>query len=247
MTILTALKHFPESPLRTHETTHDMESQNLPVPLQNFIPYFREKAVSGAAVHEVMARFHAHETRLRQIYAQDTESHMIADPYSNTVPIFARYEHLLTIRARQADSESTREQEQYIFPLDVADRRETGSLAVVRSLVDFQRNFRIFSEWSLDDWHNIVVAGGAVTTCLLPVPLPHNASDGALRYVLMIQVFRADSFANAYAPQEVLPQSSLLPLPILIFLSMDSMSRKRFRRWSISKLASAVMFSAKPR
>ncbi|EAU38562.1 predicted protein [Aspergillus terreus NIH2624] len=69
------------------------------------------------------------------------------------------------------------------MPLKAEDRRLNGSLAVVPSLDEFKDNFAIFSEASLSDmdWSNVIVAGSAVVTCLLPVPDEHKGSKRALR------------------------------------------------------------------
>lgn len=58
------------------------------------------------------------------------------------------------------------------MPLSDADRKANGTPAVVTSFKDFQQNFNLFSELSLSDldWSNVVAAGSAVTTALLPVP-----------------------------------------------------------------------------
>lgn len=56
--------------------------------------------------------------------------------------------------------------------LSAEERRDHGTEAVVGSLKEFQGNFSIFSEAALGDldWSNIVAAGSAVTSCLVPVP-----------------------------------------------------------------------------
>lgn len=56
--------------------------------------------------------------------------------------------------------------------LNDGERKLDGSPAVVGSFKEFQQNFNLFSESSLADldWSNVVAAGSAVTTALLPVP-----------------------------------------------------------------------------
>jgi hypothetical protein len=53
----------------------------------------------------------------------------------------------------------------------------------VQDVKEFQKNFALFSESSLVDldWSNVVAAGSAVVTCLLPVPAKHNKSKKTLR------------------------------------------------------------------
>jgi hypothetical protein len=60
----------------------------------------------------------------------------------------------------------------YIISLEEGQRRPNASPAIETSLAAFQENFNIFSSSSLRAlcWDNVVVAGGAVTTTLLPVP-----------------------------------------------------------------------------
>jgi len=69
------------------------------------------------------------------------------------------------------------------MPLSDADRKPNGSPAVVSSFKDFQKNFNLFSESSLADldWNNVVAAGSAVTTALLPVPEKWAGSKRSLR------------------------------------------------------------------
>jgi hypothetical protein len=69
------------------------------------------------------------------------------------------------------------------MPLTDADRKTSGSPAVVSSFKDFQNNFNLFSESSLADldWKNVVAAGSAVTTALLPVPEKWAGSKRSLR------------------------------------------------------------------
>jgi hypothetical protein len=63
------------------------------------------------------------------------------------------------------------------------DRKKDRSPAIVSSFKDFQQNFNLFSESSLTDldWSNVVAAGSAVTTALLPVPEKWAGSKRSLR------------------------------------------------------------------
>jgi ankyrin repeat protein len=63
------------------------------------------------------------------------------------------------------------------------DRKTSGAPAFVSSFRDFQQNFNLFSESSLTDldWNNVVAAGSAVATALLPVPEKWAASKRSLR------------------------------------------------------------------
>jgi ankyrin repeat protein len=132
-------------------------------------------------LHELLAPYKAYDSKLREIFAQQPEHPAIAKP--NVVPIFAGNEEKLRVRARDFASESKAERECYLMPLEKAHRKPNDAPAVVQSLKEFQTNFQLFSESSLVDmdWSNVVAAGSAVVTSLLPVPEEHNASKRALR------------------------------------------------------------------
>lgn len=69
------------------------------------------------------------------------------------------------------------------MPLKSKDRKKNGAPAVVASFKDFQQNFNLFSESALTDldWNNVVAAGSAVTTALLPVPEKWAESKRSMR------------------------------------------------------------------
>jgi ankyrin repeat protein len=133
------------------------------------------------SMHELIAPYKEYDSKLREVFAQQPEHPAIAKP--NVVPIFEGREQELKIRARNLAVESEAESQCYLMPLKKADRKAQGAPAVVQSLKEFQTNFQLFSESSLVDmdWSNVVVAGSAVVTSLLPVPEKHNTSKRALR------------------------------------------------------------------
>ncbi|KAL5114283.1 hypothetical protein ACEQ8H_007852 [Pleosporales sp. CAS-2024a] len=132
-------------------------------------------------LQELIAPYKEHDSKLREVFAQQPDHPAISEP--NVVPVFAGHEHELKIRPRSLDKESEAERECYLMPLKKAERKPAGTPAVVQSLKEFQTNFQLFSESSLVDmdWSNVVVAGSAVVTSLLPVPEEHGASKRALR------------------------------------------------------------------
>jgi hypothetical protein len=132
-------------------------------------------------LHELIAPYKEYDSKLREVFAQQPEHPAITKP--NVVPIFAGREQELKIRARNLTSESQAERQRYLMPLKKVDRKANGTPAVVQSLKEFQTNFQLFSESSLVDmdWSNVVVAGSAVVTSLLPVPEKHSESKRALR------------------------------------------------------------------
>jgi hypothetical protein len=95
--------------------------------------------------------------------------------------MFERDNEILRVCSRGADDQARNDK--YIMPLQIKDRKQDGALANVESLHEFKKNFNLFSESSLADldWTNVVAAGSAVVTALLPVPDKYNTSKKALR------------------------------------------------------------------
>ncbi|KAF4634032.1 hypothetical protein G7Y89_g4076 [Cudoniella acicularis] len=149
--------------------------------VQNFIPYLSKHPDTPIA--ELLEPYKAFEAELRKVYAQQPTHEAVQDPNVNLVPIFDGHEHEIKIRARALDSESAKEKESYIMALGKGSRKETGAPAVVSSFKEFQQNFNLFSESSLADldWNNVVAAGSAVTTSLLPVLPKWTGSKRSLR------------------------------------------------------------------
>jgi hypothetical protein len=158
-----------------------IELPKLPAPVKDFITYFSSR--SKTSLTELLEPYKNYESRLRKVYAQQPTHEAVSDGLTNTVPIFAGHEADLKIRARCLDEESAEEKEKYIMPLDKSERRMDGAPAVVTSLREFQNNFNLFSESSLTDldWSNVVAAGSAVTTALLPVPEKWAGNKRSLR------------------------------------------------------------------
>lgn len=158
-----------------------IELPKLPAPVKDFIPYFSSR--SKTSLTELLEPYKNYESGLRKVYAQQPTHEAVSDGLTNTVPIFAGHEADLKIRARCLDEESAEEKEKYIMPLDKSERRMDGAPAVVTSLREFQNNFNLFSESSLTDldWSNVVAAGSAVTTALLPVPEKWAGNKRSLR------------------------------------------------------------------
>jgi hypothetical protein len=132
-------------------------------------------------LHELIAPYKEYDSKLREVFAQQPEHPAIAK--SNVVPLFTGREQELRIRARNLAAESEAERQRYLMPLSKTDRKVDGAPAVVQTIKEFQTNFQLFSESSLVDmdWSNVVVAGSAVVTSLLPVPTEYNTSKRALR------------------------------------------------------------------
>ncbi|TVY32755.1 Uncharacterized protein LOCC1_G008587 [Lachnellula occidentalis] len=149
--------------------------------IKEFIPYMSKNP--DKSMGEILEPYKAFEGELRKVYAQQPTHDAVKDGAVNLVPVFGGHEQELKIRGRSLDTESEGESSKYIMELKNEDRRPSGSPAVVSSFKDFQRNFNLFSESSLTeiDWSNVVAAGSAVTTSLLPVPEKWAGSKRSLR------------------------------------------------------------------
>jgi ankyrin repeat protein len=152
-----------------------------PLPAQHTDWIQHVAAHPEAPLRELIEPYKEYDSKLREVFAQQPEHPAVTIP--NVVPIFDGHEQELKVRARNLEAESKTERQRYLMPLDNADRKPDGSPAIVQSLKEFQTNFQLFSESSLVDldWSNVVVAGSAVVTSLLPVPEEHNHSKRALR------------------------------------------------------------------
>ena len=150
-----------------------VELPSLPAPIANFVNHVNKHPETQAGVVEAVESFKTFESKLREVYAQHPDHSAASEKH--LVSIFDT--EPLTIRARDFTKETTAEKEKYLLALPDEARRKNGSPATVRSK-NFKTNFNLFSESSLVDldWSNVVCAGSAVITSLLPIDAPHNES-----------------------------------------------------------------------
>ncbi|EEH09828.1 ankyrin repeat protein [Histoplasma capsulatum G186AR] len=160
-----------------------MELPSIPVPLNGFVPYLNEHSRDEVLTGKAMEPFKAYEYKLREIFAQEPNNKAIENPHVNVVPLYLQPDVDVKVKARDLVKESPADAEKYILPLAAEARKNDSTAAVVPTFNQFLENFRIFSESSLVDmdWSNVVVAGSAVTTCLLPVPDKFGSSRKAQR------------------------------------------------------------------
>ncbi|EAW09002.1 ankyrin repeat protein [Aspergillus clavatus NRRL 1] len=154
----------------------------VPVKHSNFINHV--KSHPQAPIQDLVHPYNQYDAVLRKIYAQQPSHPAVAENLLNNVPLFDRNgEADLQIRARDLTAESEELKAKFMMPLKNEDRRPNGSPAVVSTLKEFQTNFNLFSESSLSDldWSNVVAAGSAVTTSLVPVPEEYRDSKRGLR------------------------------------------------------------------
>lgn len=155
---------------------------SVPVKHRDFLQYVQSK--SNAPIGDLVKPYIEYDAVLRRVFAQEPSHPAIQDNYLNLVPLYdSAGSTNASVRARDLDSEPPELKDKYILPLDAEDRKPNGSPAVVPSVPEFQNNFNIFTEGSLSDidWSNVVVAGSAVVTCLMPVPEEFRLSKRSLR------------------------------------------------------------------
>lgn len=154
----------------------------LPVKHNDFVKYVNANLEKPMV--DLVQPYNEFDAVLRKKFAQDPSHPSIQDNYANIVPLYGQTGSTnISIRARDLVSETPEQTEKYILPLSAKDRKPHGSAAVVPSLNEFKNNFALFTEGSLSeiDWSNVVAAGSAVVTSLLPVPEKYRNSKRGLR------------------------------------------------------------------
>lgn len=155
---------------------------SLPVKHNDFVKYVNSNSEKSMA--DLVQPYNEYDAVLRKKFAQEPSHPSIQDNYVNVVPLYDQTGSTdLSIRARDLVSEKPEQTEKYLLPLSAKDRKPHGSAAVVPCLNEFQKNFALFTEGSLSeiDWSNVVAAGSAVVTSLLPVPEKYRNSKRGLR------------------------------------------------------------------
>ncbi|KAL4756102.1 ankyrin repeat protein [Aspergillus foveolatus] len=155
---------------------------SLPAKHSQFLQYVSSHP--NTPMPELIRPYNDYDAQLRKIFAQEPTHPAVADNLVNIVPLFdANGSTDVRIRARDLASESETTRYKYLMPLKDEHRKPTGAPAVVSHIKGFQTNFNIFSESSLADldWNNVVAAGSAVATSLLPVPDKYSDSKRGLR------------------------------------------------------------------
>lgn len=155
----------------------------VPVKHHDFVHYIQSHPETS--IEELVKPYNDYDAAARRIFAQDPSHALVKDNYANIVPVFDNTNGStdIRVRARDLNSQTPEQKEKYILPLSDDKRRKDGSPAVVPSLAEFQNNFALFTEGALSDldWSNVVAAGSAVVTSLLPVPEKYRNSKRGLR------------------------------------------------------------------
>lgn len=156
---------------------------SLPAKHHNFVQYVQSHPETP--IDELVKPYNAFDASARKIFAQNPSHVLVKDNHANIVPLFDTTTGStdIRVRARDLSSETPEQKEKYILPIPQDKRRLNGSPAVVPSLAEFQNNFALFTEGALGDldWSNVVAAGSAVVTSLLPVPEKYRNSKRGLR------------------------------------------------------------------
>ncbi|KAJ5159781.1 uncharacterized protein N7482_006785 [Penicillium canariense] len=154
----------------------------VPVKHNNFVQYVQSHP--EAPIGNLVKPYNDYDASARKIFAQDPSNALVKDNYANIVPLYDTTGSTdLRIRARDVASQTPEQKEKYILAIPEEKRRVDGSPAVVPTFVEFQNNFALFTEGALSelDWSNVVAAGSAVVTSLLPVPEKYRNSKRGLR------------------------------------------------------------------
>ncbi|PWN49381.1 hypothetical protein IE53DRAFT_388417 [Violaceomyces palustris] len=131
----------------------------------------------------------ARETELRKLFAQTCKgSSVLDDPHVGLVNVFS-FENSPNSGPvmdpwRIHDRAIPSSDPQVVCKLEGDLRLKTGDAATCGSMAKFKKNFSIFTEDSLSqiqDWSNIVVAGGSVLAALAPLPAGKSESRRSIR------------------------------------------------------------------
>lgn len=137
---------------------------SLPAPFNQLLQHIEKNSATNNL--DLFKPYRDYDAKIRGLYAQDPKS--IRDGEGNIVSVFDG--PVLKTRARKLDAETEKEKDCYIMSLSHDNRHASGSPAIVENLKEFKNNFSVFTEQSLSDmdWSNVVVAGSAALTPLLP-------------------------------------------------------------------------------
>ncbi|PIL29519.1 transporter [Ganoderma sinense ZZ0214-1] len=147
------------------------------------------------------------EAELRKLWATDKTNVRLQDPHVGLVDIFDAPDDIRKTRARVVADDADLNAH-HILPLAADRRRKEGEPAMVATLDAFKQNWAIFTEGSLsqlNDWSNVVAAGGAVQACLAPVPESALTSKRAMRRHFHNAAFPTsdvDLFLYGLAPEQ---------------------------------------------
>lgn len=155
---------------------------SVPVQHQDLLKHIQSNKETDMI--DLFKPYNEYDAVLRRVFAQEPAHPALKNNHLNLVPVYDNKGSTnARVRARDLESEPPELKEKYLLPLNPENRKPNGSPAVVQTLLKFQNNFNLFTEGSLSDidWSNIVVAGSAVVTCLMPVPEKYRDSKRSMR------------------------------------------------------------------
>ncbi|KAF8267587.1 hypothetical protein EI94DRAFT_1801491 [Lactarius quietus] len=123
------------------------------------------------------------EAELRKLFATDKGNARLRDVHVGLIDVFAAPSDIRITRARVIMDDADLDA-QHVMPLPTSLRRKESSPAMVENLEAFRKNWSVFTENSLsqlEDWSNVMAAGGSVQACLMPLPKAVTGSKRAMR------------------------------------------------------------------
>ncbi|KAG9287132.1 hypothetical protein G9A89_001026 [Geosiphon pyriformis] len=131
---------------------------------------------SPTAIYAALAR----EAQFRSLFATNPKHPSLKNPYVNLINVYEN-ESLW-----KSDSERNSEgHETIIMALTDKTRLKAGEWAIEHGGNErFLRNWKLYTEGSLNglDWNNVFAAGGAVLSCLLPIPKQYSSTRKTREY-----------------------------------------------------------------
>lgn len=132
-------------------------------------------ASRNTTLDAILAAAQDEETNLRRLFATKPNDPSLQDLTVGLVSVFDASTPLAVRLTRMRDvaklSDDER-RESYVFPLSDEARRADGQHAMAYNLFEFERRWNVFTEGALSrlqNWNNVIAAGGAVLACLLPM------------------------------------------------------------------------------
>ncbi|RIA84952.1 ankyrin repeat-containing domain protein [Glomus cerebriforme] len=129
------------------------------------------------------------ESTYRQLFARQPEDVdpsqllLLHQPYLNLINVYENKD-IWKIKNRFFNNESGEDDGMYVMPLPKDKRLNQDDPAIcLGGNETFQKNWNLFTESSLSglDWSNVFAAGGAVLSCLLPIPKEYDVGPRKIR------------------------------------------------------------------
>ncbi|KDR65544.1 hypothetical protein GALMADRAFT_148613 [Galerina marginata CBS 339.88] len=157
--------NLPKAAENTSSTSHLNEA-----PPSADVQLFLRAVLSlsaGQRLDPILQRAVNHEEYLRKLFATDRGHCDLVDPFVGLFDAFAQKSDVWKIIGRPSDE---RHDEHFIFPLSPLLRKKPGTLAIVPTIYEFERNWNLFTHSILSNisWNNIIAAGGSVLASLEP-------------------------------------------------------------------------------